>query len=118
MAKRGRPRKVSIQNLIDGVDAYIESTPLPIVAEYALLNGYTREWLYQLAAKEKEEGRPELTYAIKKIADTKAIALEKGALIGKFSPSMAIFSLKQLGWRDKPEEKNEGQGVTIIDDFK
>ena len=118
MAKRGRPRKVSIQNLIDGVDAYLESTSLPIVAEYALQNGITSNWLYHLADKEAEAGRPELKQSIKRITDQKAIALEKGALIGKFSPSMAIFSLKQLGWRDKPEEKNEGTGVTIIDDFK
>ena len=118
MAKRGRPRKVNVQNLIDGVDDYLSSTALPIVAEYALQNGITREYLYELSNTEKEAGRPELSYAIKRIADTKAIALEKGALIGKFSTSMAIFSLKQLGWRDRPEEKEQQAGVTIIDDFK
>lgn len=118
MSKRGRPRKVNIKNLINGVDEYIASTPLPIVAEYALQNGITRQYLYELADKEKSEGRNELSDAIKRIADTKAIALEKGALIGKFSASMAIFSLKQLGWKDRPEEKNEGTGVTIIDDFR
>lgn len=118
MAKRGRPRKVDVQNLIDGVDEYLASTTLPIVAEYALQNGITREYLYQLASKEEEEGRPELSHAIKRIAETKAIVLEKGALIGKFSASMAIFSLKQLGWKDRPEDKSEGAGVTIVDDFK
>lgn len=118
MAKRGRPRKVEVKNLIDGVDAYLENTSLPIVAEYAQINHITADYLYELARKETAEGRPELSRSIKRITDQKAIVLEKGALIGKFSSSMAIFSLKQLGWRDRPEEKSEAAGVTIIDDFK
>lgn len=33
--------------------------------------------------------------------------LEKGALTGKYDKTMAIFSLKQLGWRDKIETESK-----------
>lgn len=117
MAKRGRPPKVTVENLINDVDGYLDSTVLPIVAEYAHLHNITAAYLYQLAQKELEEGRPDLSNAIKRIAEQKAVVLEKGALSGSFSASMAIFSLKQLGWRDRPEEANTGGGVNIHDDF-
>ena len=33
--------------------------------------------------------------------------LEQKAIKGQYNASMAIFSLKQLGWKDKQEEKND-----------
>lgn len=118
MGKVGRPRKHDIKKLLDAVDPYLESTPLPIVAEFALQNGITKSYLYELAKMEKEAGRPELSTAIKRISDTKQVVLEKGALLGKFNSSMAIFSLKQMGWRDAPEETEKNEKVVIVDDFK
>lgn len=98
MGAGGRPPKVNIQELIDGVDAYIKKANPPIVAEYAQKHGITKQRLYQLA-KENEE----IFDSIKKITDAKEIMLEKKGLTGRYSTSMAIFSLKQLGWRDKIE---------------
>jgi hypothetical protein len=33
--------------------------------------------------------------------------LEKGGLTGKYDKTMVIFSLKQLGWRDKIEAESK-----------
>lgn len=118
--KRGRPPKVSIEDLINDADDYIASTPLPIIAEYAHQHGITYDYLNQLERAEKEAGREELSRAIKRIVEAKAIRLEKGAISGKFVPSVAIFSLKQLGWRDKPKDDEDAGAdkVVIVDDFK
>lgn len=97
-AKRGRPPKVTIEQLIDGVDDYLSNTEIPIVTDYALKSGISRNRLYELA-----KGNEELSTAIKKITDTKEVVLERGCLEGRYNPTMAIFSLKQMGWRDKVE---------------
>ena len=98
MARTGRPPKVNIKDLINDADKYIEEADPPILAEYAHLHGITRCYLYQLA-----EGNKELSNAIKKISEAKEVKLEKNALNGKYQPTMAIFSLKQLGWKDSNE---------------
>ena len=50
---------------------------------------------------------------LKKCIAKKEANLEKGALTGKLNPSMAIFSLKQLGWRDKKEEEVQNPSINI-----
>lgn len=92
---------MKIEALLDGIAAYIADADPPIVAEYAHANGITRQYLYELAATAKKRGDPRLSDAIKMLSEAKEIALERGGLSGHFSPSMAIFSLKQLGWTDK-----------------
>lgn len=70
------------------------------------MNGITREYIYQLADKERQAGRPQLAYALKKISEAKEVKLEQEALRGNYAANMAIFSLKQLGWRDRCEVEN------------
>lgn len=98
-----RPRKVNVKDLIADVDDYIATADPPIIAEYAHLHGITRQRLYQLADEEKGHGKPQLFDALKKLSEAKEIALERGGLMERYHPSVAIFSLKQLGWRDRPE---------------
>jgi hypothetical protein len=38
----------------------------------------------------------------------KEVVLEKGTLTGVYDKTMAIFSLKQLGWKDKQEIEHSG----------
>lgn len=111
MAKRGRPPKVTVEQLINGVDDYIAKADPPIVAEYALLNGITRGRLYQIADEHEE-----LLYAIKKIIDSKEVMLEKKALNGKYNATMAIFSLKQLGWKDR-QDVEDTEALTKLDEI-
>ena len=102
MARTGRPPKVNIEYLINGVDDYLKKSNPPIVAEYAHQHGITRQYIYELAKKDEQ-----LSDAIKKISEAKEVMLEKKALKGQYNASMAIFSLKQLGWKDRQEEKSD-----------
>lgn len=116
----GRPRKVDPDELAKLALEYAFSCPFPIVAEFAHQNGITREYLYELAANEKAKGNEQLSYGIKMISEQKEIVLEKGGLSGTLQPTLAIFSLKQLGWKDKQEvEQNisvdeESSGVILL----
>lgn len=113
----GRPRKVNVKDLLADLDDYIATADPPIVAEYAHLHGITRQRLYQLANEEKDKGRPALFDAIKKLSEAKEIALERGGLSEHFHPSVAIFSLKQLGWRDR-QDASDGAGGAISDETR
>jgi hypothetical protein len=100
MAKRGRPPKVSddkMSELVAKFQKYIEETDIPIIAEFAYQNGFGKQYLYD---------RPEFSDLIKIALAKKEAALENGALMGTLNPTMAVFSLKQLGWRDKHEIDN------------
>lgn len=107
MAKGGRPPKVNIEDLINDVDNYLATADPPIVKEYAIEHNITGNYLYHLADKLEREGDDRLKHTIKKIADAKEVMLERKGLSGAYQSPMAIFSLKQLGWKDKPEEHNE-----------
>ena len=93
-------QKMTISELTERAIQYADTAPIPIVKEFALQVGYTREYLYELANK-----HPTFRKAMQRIVDQKEIILEKGALTGALDRSMAIFSLKQLGWRDQPPEQ-------------
>ena len=95
-----KPR-VTKEQIIDGVDKYLKTANPPIIAEYAHSLGITRQRLYQIADKDEA-----ILDAIKRIVEAKEVMLEKKGLTGEYSATMAIFSLKQLGWRDRVEEED------------
>ena len=99
----GRHKKVDPRKLVRDIEDYLRTADPPIVAEFAHQSGITRQYLYQLAKTERDQGRPELAQALVKLSEAKEVKLEKGGLTGAYAPGMAIFSLKQLGWRDRPE---------------
>lgn len=87
-----RPREWDRQALREEFLQYVEKTDIPIVAEFAYTRGVSRDQVYEW---------PELTDALKACIAKKESALESKALAGKVNCSMAIFSLKQLGWSDR-----------------
>jgi len=98
----GRPRKYTkklLKEINEMILAYTENTPVPILAECAYGLGMHRQQLYEF---------PELNDAIKRLITKKESVLEKGALSGKLNTSMAIFSLKQIGWSDKQDVNHSG----------
>jgi hypothetical protein len=113
MAKVGRPPKYTepdINEMVRKFTEYIECKDMPIIAEFAYLNDIDRRYLY-----EKEE----FSTLLKKAIAKKESYLEEKGLKGEVNPTMAIFSLKQLGWRDKQEFEHSGNmGVSIIDNIK
>lgn len=110
MANKGRPPKVKVDDILAALDPYLKEADPPIVAEFAHLCGITRQRLYSLADEKKKKGDERLFDAIKRLSEEKEIRLERGALSGHYSPSVAIFSLKQLGWTDKAVVIQEDSG--------
>lgn len=92
-----RPRKYTDEEVLaicKLYEEYIEKTEIPVVAKFASDNKITRQTLYDY---------PEFATLTKRLIDKKEANLEIMALEGKINVSMAIFSLKQLGWSDKPD---------------
>ncbi len=96
-AKIGRPRKYTakeIRRLYYKFEIYIEETEIPIIAEFAYKNNLSKDFLYDTL---------EFSELLKSCISKKETALETKCLKGEVNPAMAIFSLKQIGWRDKQE---------------
>lgn len=77
---------------------YIATNDIPIIAEFSAREGFHKAILYRW-----EEAQELLGLCITK----KEAALERGLLEGKLVPSGAIFSLKQLGWKDRVEHSGD-----------
>jgi UTP-glucose-1-phosphate uridylyltransferase len=108
MAKVGRPQKYTepvINEMVQKFADYINDTELPIVAEFAYMNDIDRKYLYD---------HEEFSALLKKCKSKKETALERGAISGAYVPSVAIFSLKQLGWSDKQEIQHSGEIKTTL----
>jgi len=76
------------------IEKYTKETDIPILAECATRMDILRQTLYE---------HDELSDAIKKLIQKKEAQLEKLASFNVINPTMAIFSLKQIGWKDKHE---------------
>ena len=85
---------------------YIDNTEIPILAEFAYQNNVSRNALYDY---------DEFSTLIKRCIDKKESQLERKALDNDVNTTMAIFSLKQLGWRDKHDVEHTGAVVVQFD---
>lgn len=101
----GRPRNLSdeeVSSLLELFRQYIDTTDIPIIAEFAYQNGISRDDIYNY----------DEFYALRKLAIAKKEAqLERLGLEGQVDKTMAIFSLKQLGWSDKQQVEHSGEGI-------
>jgi hypothetical protein len=100
-----RPREWDRAELLEKLIQYVDSSEIPILAEFAHEHGVLRQRMYEW---------PELEDAIKACVQKKEMALEKKALNGSVNCTMAIFSLKQLGWTDKNEQTHKGDKANPI----
>ncbi len=105
MVKRpvGRPRKYNeeqVNDLIEKFTEYITNTDIPIIVDFCSKNGILRDELYYY---------PEFSTLIKACVEKKEAALEMKALDGSINTTMAIFSLKQIGWSDKRIQEITGK---------
>ena len=90
--------KYKLDFVINTIDKYTNETELPIVKEVCVNNKWDVSHIYSMAKE-----NPELDQSIKRLIDKKETELERGGLTGKYKTAMAIFSLKQLGWKDTIE---------------
>lgn len=105
MARPRSKTQTQDEELFNKFKKYINDTTLPIIAEFAYMNDIERQYLYDNAM---------FSTLLKKCIAKKEANLEKGALTGKLNPSMAIFSLKQIGWKDKQADELQQQPVINI----
>ncbi len=100
MSTIGRPRERNREQLLIEFALYVEETPIPIVAEFAAQQGFGKSYLY---------GCPEFAELLTLCTTKKEAALERLCLTGapKSATTMAIFSLKQLGWKDRIEHSGD-----------
>ena len=93
--KPGAPIKYTAElqaELAASLNDYVERTEIPILKEWCVINGNLSKYIYEL---------PGLSDAIKRCIEKKESQLERKALSGEINVTMAIFSLKQLGWTDR-----------------
>ena len=95
-----RPTKYNQDEMIDIIERYIEDTELPIFKEVCYKNNWYDKYVYEMAQKNEE-----LSNSIKKLIAKKEVELERGGITGKYNHSVTIFSLKQLGWKDKQDDE-------------
>lgn len=92
-----------IQDLNKKLEYYIENTDIPIVSEFAYQNNMARQKLYEF---------PVINDTIKILISKKEAQLERKALNNEINTTMVIFSLKQLGWKDR-HEVDQNQNIDL-----
>lgn len=105
MPKKYTPKK--IEEINEKLEQYIDETDIPIVAEFAYQNNISRQRLYDLKSNE-------LKKLMERLIAKKEAGLERLMLSGK--PNVAtgcIFSLKQLGWKDRQEISGDNKPIII-----
>ena len=94
-----------IDAYVDLFSQYIESHDIPVITEFAYQNNVSKFIV----------DRPEFIDLKQKCLAKKESALEIGCLKGTLNAPMSIFSLKQLGWRDKQEQELTHKFPTAIE---
>ena len=97
--------KYNIKHMCLKIDEYIKKNKInvPILKECCLDNDWNYDYVMEL-----QRGNPLLSQSTRKLLNQKEVNLEKFALTGKVDKTMAIFSLKQMGWKDKQDsDSNE-----------
>lgn len=102
----GRPIEYTqerLEEIRQSLEQYIDNTEIPILAEFAYMNHIRRQALYE---------HEELSDTLKRLIDKKEAQLERLFLFTNSKQTMAIFSLKQLGWSDKSKEEENNDILT------
>lgn len=104
----GRPKKYNeewIKTGLKSIKKYIQDTELPILKEWCYQNDISSTYIYEIE---------EFSEPIKKLLDKKEAQLERLGQENKINPTMAVFSLKQLGWKDRQEIETTGKGEVEV----
>jgi hypothetical protein len=110
----GRPIRYTWEKKVGYLNAlirYIKTSEYPTVPDFCRLQGLSKQRLYEWArdkngnidTKDKYPLGEYFQDCINRMNSIQEQFVEKNALQGRISPAFAIFKLKQLGWRDTPE---------------
>ena len=105
-----------VDKLNDYTDTCIKKKKVPILKEVVVKMNWNYDYVMTL---ERKEGWEELMEAINRLVNTKEYMLERLALDGKITNTMAVFSLKQLGWKDQQtmdgqSSNNKAIKITLV----
>ena len=96
-----RPPSGKYDNLIKDIQEYTQNTEYPILKELC----YQKHYNYDTVMKYQREDE-ELMQSIKELLYKKEAYLERNGIHDKLSNTMAVFTLKQLGWKDNIQVEN------------
>lgn len=81
----------------DYVDACLRKKKVPILKEVTVKMHWNYHWVMMLREK---EGYEDFKEALDRLIDCKEYMVERLGQDGKIERTMAVFTLKQLGWTD------------------
>lgn len=96
-----RPKTGKYDNLVNDIIEYTNNTEYPILKELCYQKHYNYDYIMQM-----QRHNEELTQSIKELLYKKEAYLEREGIKGNLAQTMAVFTLKQLGWRDSIEIEN------------
>jgi len=108
MARPPSP-KYEMESMLSIIDEYINSHDIPILKEVCYQNYWNSDYVLDL-----RKNNDELYRAIKRLLDKKEAQLERKGLNKEIDRTVAIFSLKQLGWKDRQEISFEDEQADEI----
>jgi hypothetical protein len=105
----GRPPKPKyrLSFMIKKIAEYTEREMLPILKECCFENNWNYDYVMELERKNTQ-----LSQSIKRLLAKKEVMLEKMLYSGENNTGY-IFSLKQLGWRDRFDQEISG-GLQLV----
>lgn len=98
---RTKTEKYDCEKMCEIIEDYLQHCishkKVPVFKEITVKQKWNYSYVWQLKDK---EGYEDLKETIQRLIDAKEWMLESLGLTGKIDRTMAVFSLKQLGWKD------------------
>ncbi|MDR1901762.1 MAG: hypothetical protein LBQ88_05695 [Treponema sp.] len=112
--KVGRPIKYFYEEklaYLKKLVEYINTEEYPTMPKFCRMNHISKQRIYEWAKDEHENGDTKNKYplgeyfreCVSRMNDTQESFVEENAIKGNINVTFSIFKLKQLGWRDSPE---------------
>ena len=100
--------KYDVDEICRALDSYtaqcVKQKEVPILKEVFVKKGWDYTYVTQiLNGRLLEQKEDKLDISIRNLVNAKEYMLERLGLKGKINSTMAVFSLKQLGWRDQQQ---------------
>lgn len=100
--------KYDVDEICRALDSYtvqcVKQKEVPILKEVFVKKGWDYTYVTQvLNGRLLEQKDDKLDISIRNLVNAKEYMLERLGLKGKINATMAVFSLKQLGWRDQQQ---------------
>lgn len=107
MPRKGESR-YDVDEICNALDSYtahcVKQKEVPILKEVFVKKGWDYLYVTQiLNGRLLEQKDDRLDISIRNLVNAKEYMLERLGLKGKINSTLAVFSLKQLGWRDQQQ---------------